>query len=306
VQSVTHGAAYTTDRILPTDRGSHYFHTPKAGGKVAKGAPTQVGRALAQLGIEHIPAYSPQARGRCERVFRTLQDRLPKELALAGIGEDIEAANRFIRDVYLPAHNARFAVAPAAAGSAFVPVAEAQWRDILCVQEERVVAPDNTVAWNGRRLQIPPHPARPTSSGPGCGCTIIPTARSPSSTARAASSDGGPATSRPPTPTFEPPREPLSPGPKSLWSPWTSPSGLAHRPHRRNNKSGSIHLLPKPDSFTRLLQEKAPCHAGTWLAPVPYTSGRLGRGRLPFIEGSWSRTEVRPRESVKQNRSRNR
>jgi len=144
---------------LYTDRGSHYFHTPEAGGKVAPGAVTQVGRALAQLGIEHIAAYSPEARGRSERAFRTLQDRLPKELALAGV-KDIETANAFIREVYLPAHNARFAVKPAEAQSAFVPVAQAQWRDILCVHEERVVAPDNTVAWNGKRLQIPPHPAR--------------------------------------------------------------------------------------------------------------------------------------------------
>ncbi len=144
---------------LYTDRGSHYFHTPQAGGPVDKGALTQVGRALAQLGIEHIPAYSPQARGRCERAFRTLQDRLPKELALAGIGT-VEAANAFLRDLYLPAHNARFATRPTEEGSAFVPVAEAQWRDLLCIQEERLVAPDNTVAWNGRRLQIPSHPAR--------------------------------------------------------------------------------------------------------------------------------------------------
>jgi len=144
---------------LYTDRGSHYFHTPEAGGKVAPGAVTQVGRALAQLGIEQIAAYSPEARGRSERAFRALQDRLPKELALAGV-KDAEAANAFLRDVYLPAHNARFAAKPAEAQSAFVPVAEAQWRDILCVHEERVVAPDNTVAWNGRRLQIPPHPAR--------------------------------------------------------------------------------------------------------------------------------------------------
>jgi len=144
---------------LYTDRGSHYFYTPEAGGKVAQDVLTQVGRALSQLGVEHIPAYSPEARGRSERAFRTLQDRLPKELALAGV-KDVEAANAFIREVYLPAHNARFAVEPADKASAFVPVAEAQWRDILCVQEERVVAPDNTVAWNGRRLQIPPHPAR--------------------------------------------------------------------------------------------------------------------------------------------------
>jgi len=144
---------------LYTDRGSHYFFTPEAGGKVAKGVLTQVGRALAQLGIEHIAAYSPQARGRSERVFRTLQDRLPKELKLAGI-TTVEAANRFLREDYLPRHNARFAIAAAEAGSAFVPVTEAQWRDVLAIQEERTVAPDNTVAWKGKRLQIPAHPAR--------------------------------------------------------------------------------------------------------------------------------------------------
>lgn len=144
---------------LYTDRGSHYFHTPEAGGKVAKGVKTQVGRALAQLGIEHIAAYSPQARGRCERAFRTLQDRLTKELKLEGVAT-IEAANRFIRDVYLPAHNARFATAPVEKASAFVEAEPSQWQDVLCVQEERTVAPDNTVAWNGLRLQIPPHPAR--------------------------------------------------------------------------------------------------------------------------------------------------
>jgi transposase len=144
---------------LYTDRGSHYFHTPEAGGEVAKDTLTQVGRALAQLGIEHIPAYSPEARGRSERLFRTLQDRLPKELKLAGI-TGIEEANRFLKTTYIATHNARFAVAPVEAGSAFVPVAEAQWRDVLCIQEERTVAPDNTVAWQAKRLQIPPHPAR--------------------------------------------------------------------------------------------------------------------------------------------------
>src|SRR5207248_5988436 len=89
-----------------------------------------------------------------------LQDRLPKDLKLAGI-TTIEAANRFIKDTYIAAHNARFAEAPAEPGSAFVPVAYAQWRDVLAIQEERTVAPDNTVAWKGKRLQIPPHPARP-------------------------------------------------------------------------------------------------------------------------------------------------
>jgi transposase len=104
---------------LYTDRGSHYFYTPQADGPVDKHRLTQVGRALKQLGIEHIPAYSPEARGRSERMFGTLQDRLIKELALAGI-RDIAAANQFIREVYLPQHNARFAKPPALAESAFV------------------------------------------------------------------------------------------------------------------------------------------------------------------------------------------
>ena len=145
---------------LYTDRGSHYFVTPEAGGRVDRTRLTQVGRALAQLGIEHIPSYSPEARGRVERVFRTLQDRLPKELRLAGIADDIAAANRFIREVYLPEHNARFAVAPEQPGSAFVPAQPAQWRDVLCSHEERVVANDNTVRYRARTLQIPESPLR--------------------------------------------------------------------------------------------------------------------------------------------------
>ena len=105
---------------LYTDRGSHYFHTPEAGGKVNRARLTQVGRALDHLGVEHIAAYSPQARGRSERVFHTLQDRLTKELALAGI-TTIEAADVFIRDV-LSGHNGRFAVAAEQEGSAFVAI----------------------------------------------------------------------------------------------------------------------------------------------------------------------------------------
>jgi transposase len=145
---------------LYTDRGSHYFHTPAAGGKVDKTHPTQVGRALAQLGIEHIASYSPEARGRVERVFRTLQDRLPKELRLAGLGGDVAAANRLIRDVYLPAHNARFAVAAEQPGSAFVSARRSQWIDVLCCQQDRQVARDNTVRYEGLVLQIPPSPLR--------------------------------------------------------------------------------------------------------------------------------------------------
>jgi len=145
---------------LYTDRGSHYFFTPEAGGKVDRSKPTQVGRALGQLGIEHIAAYSPEARGRSERMFRTLQDRLPKELAQAGI-TDIETANRWIAEVYLPRHNARFMVAPAEPDQAYVACEAHQWRDILCVQETRQAAKDNTVRWKGRTLQIPPSRLRP-------------------------------------------------------------------------------------------------------------------------------------------------
>jgi len=144
---------------LYTDRGSHYFHTPKAGEKVAKEHLTQVGRALAQLGIEHIPAYSPEARGRSERAFGTLQDRLVKELALAGIST-VDAANRFLSEVYLPEHNARFAHAPEQTESAFVADRAGAHRDVLCVQEQRVVGNDNTVRYRGMTLQIPPSPLR--------------------------------------------------------------------------------------------------------------------------------------------------
>jgi transposase len=140
---------------LYTDRGSHYFYTAKAGEAVDKERLTAVGRALDRLGIEHIPAYSPEARGRSERMFGTLQDRLPKELKLVGI-TDIETANRWIRERYLPQHNARFAKPAALPESAFVAVREpAGLADILCVEEERVVGRDNTVAYEGLKLQLP-------------------------------------------------------------------------------------------------------------------------------------------------------
>src|SRR6478672_10274894 len=141
---------------LYTDRGSHYFFTPKAGQAVDKERLTQVGRALDRLGIEHIAAYSPEARGRSERMFGTLQDRLAKELKLAGMA-DIKAANRFISEVYLPDHNARFARPPEIAESAFVA---ARLAEILCIEEERIVARDNTVAYEGVRLQLPESRAR--------------------------------------------------------------------------------------------------------------------------------------------------
>ena len=155
-------------RALYRDRGSHSFHTPEAGGKVDKSNPTQVGRALAQPGpplprlrrrIEHIAAYSPEARGRSERAFATLQDRLVKELKLAGI-TSVEAAKRFIAEDDLPDHNGRFATPPEQPESAFVPASLEQARDILRRQEERTVGNDNSVSYRGLRLQIPPSPMR--------------------------------------------------------------------------------------------------------------------------------------------------
>jgi transposase len=140
---------------LYTDRGSHYGYTETAGGKVDKSRLTQVHRALQQLGITLIPAYSPEARGRSERVFRTLQDRLPKELARAGI-TDMAAANQYVGTQFLPAYNSRFAVPAAEAGTAFIPWVGPHLAEILCMQEERVVAKDNTVRYQGRSLQIPP------------------------------------------------------------------------------------------------------------------------------------------------------
>lgn len=139
---------------LYTDRGSHYFHTDKAGEGVNKACPTQVGRALDRLGVEHIAAYSPEARGRSERMFGTLQDRLVKELAHAGI-HDVETANQWIREVYLPEHNARFAKPAALAEKAFVPVAAEHLRELLCIEEERVVGRDNTVSYARLKLQLP-------------------------------------------------------------------------------------------------------------------------------------------------------
>jgi transposase len=145
---------------LYTDRGSHYFYTPVAGEAVDKHQLTQVGRALERLGIEHIPAYSPEARGRSERMFGTLQDRLIKELKKQGLNE-IEAANAWIRDVYLPGHNARFARPAAVPEIAFVTVRDtATLAESLCVQDSRVVDRANTVSWGGIKLQLPQSPLR--------------------------------------------------------------------------------------------------------------------------------------------------
>jgi len=138
---------------LYTDRAGHYFITRN--GKVDKTRLTQVGRALSQLGITHIPSYSPQARGRMERVFGTLQNRLPQELRLAGI-KTLAAANRYLTQRFVPDYNVRFAIPAAEPGSAFVPYAGRPIEDVLCVQEDRVVGADNCVSWRRCSLQIPP------------------------------------------------------------------------------------------------------------------------------------------------------
>jgi hypothetical protein len=139
---------------LYTGRGSHYGYTPEAGGAVDKSRPTQFHRALQQLGIELIAAYSPEARGRSERAFRTLQDRLPQELALAGI-TDPESANRYLKEVFISDYNRRFAVPALEPGSAFVAGAGGGLADRLGVPEERPVANDPTVRYYKRVLQIP-------------------------------------------------------------------------------------------------------------------------------------------------------
>lgn len=138
---------------LYTDRGSHYWSTPEAGGKVDKNHLTQVGRALKQLGIRHIAAYSPQARGRSERLFGTLQARLPKEFKLKGI-KTMEQANRYLREIYIPGHNERFSVKPKEDKSAYIPCIRGTIEEILCIQEERTVQNDNTVRYGGLILQI--------------------------------------------------------------------------------------------------------------------------------------------------------
>jgi transposase len=137
-----------------TDRGSHYFLTQTAGGKVDKVNLTQVGRALAQLGIRHIPSYAPEARGRMERAFGTLQGRLPQELRLHGM-TTMAAANIYLRDVFMADFNARFGVKPAEEGTAFVAYVGAALADTLSHQEDRQVGRDNCVSFRSKSLQIP-------------------------------------------------------------------------------------------------------------------------------------------------------
>jgi transposase len=139
---------------LYTDRGSHYWFTPKEGGKVSKTQLTQFGRAMKHLGIQMIAAYSPEARGRSERAFETHQDRLVKELVFHGITE-MDDANRYLSKTYLPAYNAEFMQPAPEDGSAFVPWIGGNLDDILCQHDERTVGADNCVSFEGRKLQVP-------------------------------------------------------------------------------------------------------------------------------------------------------
>src|ERR1700739_323533 len=154
---------------LYSDRGSHFWLTPKAGGKLDPHRLTQVGRALRELGVQMIPAYSPQARGRSERNFSTWQGRLPQELRLRGI-RSMEAANRFLREHYIVEFNARFQVPAAQGGNAFVRRSSRDLDLIFALQFERTVNRDNTVSIQNLGLQIEPVRWRATLAG--CSVTV--------------------------------------------------------------------------------------------------------------------------------------
>jgi transposase len=157
-------SCYGLPMAVYTDRAHWAFHTPQANGPVNKNQLTQVGRALDRLGIEHIPAYSPQARGRSERLNRTFQDRLVNELRVAQIAT-LAAANTYLRERFIPDYNATFSCAAADAASAFIDPGAIDLDQILCHQEERVVGRDNTVVFDGRAFQIGPQPGRRSCVG---------------------------------------------------------------------------------------------------------------------------------------------
>ena len=154
---------------LYSDRASHFFYTPRAGGKVDAERPTQVGRALQELNIRMIPAYSPQARGRSERGFGTWQGRLPQELRLQGIVR-LEQANQFLREHYVAEFNQRFQVSALQSGSAFLPCRRKDLDVVFSLQQQRVVNRDNTVVVGGKVFQIEPTRWRGTLAG--CSVTV--------------------------------------------------------------------------------------------------------------------------------------
>ena len=154
---------------LYSDRGSHFWHTPKAGGKVDAHRLTQVGRALRDMGIQMIPAYSPQARGRSERNFGTWQGRLPQELRLHSITR-LEAANQFLREHYIAEFNQRFQVKATQPGTAFTRCGRRDLDRVFSLQWERMVNRDNTVVWQNLTLQIERVSWRATLAG--CNVTV--------------------------------------------------------------------------------------------------------------------------------------
>jgi transposase len=153
---------------LYSDRASHFFFTPKAGGPVDRSQPTQVGRAMEELGIETIAAYSPQARGRSERGFRTWQGRLPQELRLRSLCT-VEQANKFLRDEYIAEFNQRFRVSAVQTGTAFLSLQRIDLNQIFCLKHERLVARDNTVRLGCRILQL----ERTTFRASLAGCRVL-------------------------------------------------------------------------------------------------------------------------------------
>jgi transposase len=157
-------AAHGLPVALYTDRAGWAFHTPKAGGRVDRTRLTQVGRALARLGIEHIPSYSPQGRGRSERLNRTLQGRLLNELHLAGI-RTVAAANAYLTERFLPDYNEEFSQPPADSASAFVALHGVELDTILCHEEERTVGQDNVVTLERVPLQLAKQPGRRSCAG---------------------------------------------------------------------------------------------------------------------------------------------
>ena len=155
---------YGLPQALYTDRARWAVHTPQAGSAPDRSQPSQVGRALQHLGIEHILGYSPQARGRSERANRTLQGRLVNELRAAGIAT-VAGANRYLREHFQAAYDGWFAHPPAEPTSAFVALGPVDLDQILCHEEPRVVGRDNIVRLNGLLLQIPKQPGRRTCAG---------------------------------------------------------------------------------------------------------------------------------------------
>src|ERR1700741_2866705 len=153
---------------LYSDRGAHFWLTPKSGGKVDYERPTQVGRAMKELGVQMIPSYSPQARGRSERNFSTWQGRLPQELRLRGI-RTLEAANKFLNEHYIAEFNRRFTVPAAQRGTAFLSCRHRNLEMIFTQRFERVVDRDNTVSFHNMVMQIERAEWRPTLAG----CKVI-------------------------------------------------------------------------------------------------------------------------------------